>query len=61
LRDLGIHKMRLMTNNPKKIIGLEGYGLVVAERVSIETKPTAKNVRYLKTKQKKLGHMLNLD
>jgi 3,4-dihydroxy 2-butanone 4-phosphate synthase/GTP cyclohydrolase II len=50
-----------MTNNPKKIIGLEGYGLVVAERVSIETKPTAKNVRYLKTKQKKLGHMLNLD
>jgi 3,4-dihydroxy 2-butanone 4-phosphate synthase/GTP cyclohydrolase II len=61
LRDLGIRKMRLMTNNPKKIIGLEGYGLIVSERVSIEIKPTGSNVRYLKTKQKKMGHMLNFD
>jgi len=61
IRDLGIRKMRLMTNNPKKIIGLEGYGLIVSERVPIETKPTGSNVRYLKTKQNKLGHMLNVD
>lgn len=61
IRDLGIRKMRLMTNNPKKIVGLEGYGLIVSERVSIEMKPTGRNVRYLKTKQKKLGHILSFD
>ena len=61
IRDLGIRKMRLMTNNPKKIVGLEGYGLIVSERVSIEIRPTGRNVRYLKTKQKKLGHILNFD
>jgi 3,4-dihydroxy 2-butanone 4-phosphate synthase/GTP cyclohydrolase II len=61
LRDLGIHRMRLMTNNPKKIIGLEGYGLIVSERVPIEIKPTGSNVRYLKTKQKKMGHMLSFE
>lgn len=61
IRDLDIRKMRLMTNNPKKIIGLEGYGLVVSERVPIEVKPTRRNVRYLKTKQKKLGHILSFD
>lgn len=61
IRDLRIRKMRLMTNNPKKIVGLEGYGLIVSERVPIEIKPTGKNVRYLKTKQKKLGHILNFD
>lgn len=61
IRDLGIRKMRLMTNNPKKIIGLEGYGLIVSERVPIEIKPTGRNVRYLKTKQRKLGHMLSFD
>ena len=61
IRDLGIRKMRLMTNNPKKIVGLEGYGLIVSERVSIEITPTGRNVRYLKTKQKKLGHILNFD
>jgi len=61
IRDLGIRKMRLMTNNPKKIVGLEGYGLIVSERVPIEIKPTGRNVRYLKTKQKKLGHILNFD
>jgi 3,4-dihydroxy 2-butanone 4-phosphate synthase/GTP cyclohydrolase II len=61
IRDLEIRKMRLMTNNPKKIVGLEGYGLIVSERVPIEIKPTRRNVRYLKTKQKKLGHILNFD
>jgi 3,4-dihydroxy 2-butanone 4-phosphate synthase/GTP cyclohydrolase II len=61
LRDLGVHRMRLMTNNPKKIIGLEGYGLIVSERVPIEIKPTGSNVRYLKTKQKKMGHMLSFE
>ena len=61
IRDLRIRKMRLMTNNPKKIVGLEGYGLIVSERVPIEIKPTGKNVRYLKTKQKKLGHILSFD
>ena len=59
LVDLGVRKMRLMTNNPKKIVGLEGYGLKVVERVSIETRPNEKNILYLKTKKKKLGHMLN--
>jgi 3,4-dihydroxy 2-butanone 4-phosphate synthase/GTP cyclohydrolase II len=59
LVDLGVRKMRLMTNNPKKIVGLEGYGLKVVERVSIETKPTERNIIYLKTKKKKLGHMLD--
>jgi 3,4-dihydroxy 2-butanone 4-phosphate synthase/GTP cyclohydrolase II len=59
LKDLGIHKMRLMTNNPKKIKGLEGYGLTVVERVPIEMAPTKDNLAYLTTKQKKLGHILN--
>jgi len=61
IRDLGIRKMRLMTNNPKKIIGLEGYGLIVSERVPMEVQPKGSNVRYLKTKQKKLGHFLSVD
>ena len=61
IRDLGIRKMRLMTNNPKKIVGLEGYGLIVSERFPIEIKPSGRNVRYLRTKQKKLGHMLKFD
>jgi 3,4-dihydroxy 2-butanone 4-phosphate synthase/GTP cyclohydrolase II len=59
LVDLGVRKMRLMTNNPKKIVGLEGYGLKVVERVPIEAKPHEKNIIYLKTKKKKLGHMLD--
>lgn len=58
LVDLGVRKMRLITNNPKKIIGLEGYGLEIVERVSIETTPNDNNLIYLKTKKKKLGHML---
>ena len=59
LVDLGLKKIRLMTNNPRKIVGLEGYGLQVVERVSIEIKPEEGNIRYLKTKKKKLGHILD--
>jgi 3,4-dihydroxy 2-butanone 4-phosphate synthase / GTP cyclohydrolase II len=59
LNDLGVRKMRLLTNNPRKIKGLEGYGLTVVERVSIEMSPTKDNLAYLKTKQEKLGHILN--
>ena len=58
LVDLGARKLRLMTNNPRKIIGLEGYGLQIVERVPIEVKPHEKNINYLKTKKKKLGHLL---
>jgi 3,4-dihydroxy 2-butanone 4-phosphate synthase/GTP cyclohydrolase II len=58
LADLGLKNIRLMTNNPKKIIGLEGYGLKVVERVSIEMSATKVNERYLKTKKDKMGHLL---
>ncbi len=60
LADLGLHKIRLMTNNPRKIIGLEGYGIKVVERVSIETKPLQENIEYLKAKVKKMGHLLSI-
>ena len=60
LADLGLHKIRLMTNNPRKIIGLEGYGIEVVERISIETKPLKENIEYLKTKAKKMGHLLSI-
>ena len=59
LKDLGIKKMRLMTNNPKKIVGLSGYGLEIVERVPIEIKPQENNRDYLKTKKNKMGHILN--
>jgi 3,4-dihydroxy 2-butanone 4-phosphate synthase/GTP cyclohydrolase II len=59
LADLGLHKIRLMTNNPRKIIGLEGYGIKVVERVPIETKPLQENIEYLKAKVKKMGHLLS--
>jgi 3,4-dihydroxy 2-butanone 4-phosphate synthase/GTP cyclohydrolase II len=55
---LGVRKMRLLTNNPKKIIGLEGYGLSIVERVPIEARPHEKNISYLSAKKKKLGHIL---
>jgi 3,4-dihydroxy 2-butanone 4-phosphate synthase/GTP cyclohydrolase II len=60
LADLGLHKIRLMTNNPRKIIGLEGYGIKVVERVPIETKPLQENIEYLKAKVKKMGHLLSI-
>ena len=58
LKNLGLGKIRLMTNNPRKIVGLEGYGLQVVERVSIEVSPKEDNIKYLRTKQEKLGHMI---
>ena len=61
LRDLGVGKMRLLTNNPKKIIGLTGYGLEVVERVPLEIYPNQHNERYLKTKRDKLGHLILID
>lgn len=59
LFDLGVRKLRLMTNNPKKVIGLEGYGLEVIERVPIEVEPNSYNLNYLKTKKEKLGHLFH--
>jgi 3,4-dihydroxy 2-butanone 4-phosphate synthase/GTP cyclohydrolase II len=61
LADLGLHKIRLLTNNPKKVIGLESYGLRIVETVQLRTQPTPYNLEYLKTKQKKLGHLLEVD
>jgi 3,4-dihydroxy 2-butanone 4-phosphate synthase/GTP cyclohydrolase II len=57
--DLGIKKMRLMTNNPKKVVGLEGYGLEVVERVPLEINPNDINKDYLETKKNKMGHLFN--
>lgn len=59
--DLGVKKMRLMTNNPKKVVGLEGYGLQVVERVPLEIVPNSINKEYLETKQKKMGHLFSGD
>ncbi len=61
LLDLGVRRMRLLTNNPKKIVGLEGYGLEVVERVPIEMPARAANRRYLATKKTKLGHLLTVE
>ena len=58
LKKVGLGKLRLLTNNPRKIVGLEGYGLQVVERVPIEVSPKKDNLKYLRTKQKKLGHMI---
>lgn len=60
LADLGLSEIRLMTNNPRKIVGLEAYGLRVVERIPIEMLPTGSNRRYLDTKRTKLGHLLSL-
>ncbi|MCM8775787.1 MAG: bifunctional 3,4-dihydroxy-2-butanone-4-phosphate synthase/GTP cyclohydrolase II [Candidatus Omnitrophica bacterium] len=60
LKDLGLTQLRLMTNNPRKIVGLEGHGLRVVERVALELPPHPHNLKYLKTKKEKLGHLLNL-
>ncbi len=60
LRDLGLTTIRLLTNNPRKIVGLEGYGLKIIERVPMEIPASARNRRYLETKRDKLGHLLDL-
>ena len=60
LRHLGIHKMRLLTNNPVKRVGLEAYGLEIVENVSIETTPNPYNINYLRTKKERMGHTLHL-
>ena len=60
LRDLGVRKMRLMTNNPSKYIALNGYGLEIVERVPLEVAPTDSSRDYLRTKREKLGHLLKL-
>ncbi|OPZ77464.1 MAG: Riboflavin biosynthesis protein RibBA [bacterium ADurb.Bin431] len=61
LWDLGVRKIALLTNNPKKIIGLKGYGLEVVERVPIEVEPNSVNGFYLETKRDKLGHLIMMD
>ncbi|EGL83185.1 GTP cyclohydrolase-2 [Caldalkalibacillus thermarum TA2.A1] len=61
LKDIGVRKMRLLTNNPRKIAGLEGYDLEIVERVPIQTEIHQENRRYLETKKSKLGHLLHMD
>jgi 3,4-dihydroxy 2-butanone 4-phosphate synthase/GTP cyclohydrolase II len=58
LANLRLRQIKLITNNPRKIVGIEGYGLKVVERVPVEVPPRAANVRYLRTKKAKLGHLL---
>ena len=60
LVDLGLENIRILTNNPRKVVGLEGYGLKIVERVSLEVEPNPINYRYLKTKKEKLGHDLTI-
>jgi 3,4-dihydroxy 2-butanone 4-phosphate synthase / GTP cyclohydrolase II len=61
LKDLGLQKIKLLTNNPMKIIGLEGYDLEIVERVPIEVSPNEANEKYLRTKQEKMGHLFTID
>ena len=58
LTDLGVHKLRVMTNNPRKFVGLSGYGLEIVERLPIEISPSETTEKYLRTKKEKLGHKL---
>ncbi len=60
LVDLGVRKLKLLTNNPKKVVGLEGYGIEITRRVPIEIVPNENNMRYMKTKQDKMGHFLKI-
>jgi len=59
LTDLGLSEIKILTNNPRKIVGLEGHGLKIIKRIRLETKPKKTNVKYLQTKKIKLGHLLN--
>ena len=61
LHDLGVKKMKLITNNPKKMVGLEGYKLSIVEQVETEIKPNEYNRCYLECKKLKMGHLLNID
>jgi 3,4-dihydroxy 2-butanone 4-phosphate synthase/GTP cyclohydrolase II len=58
LCDLGLKRIRLLTNNPKKLVGLQGHGLEVVEQLPIKVKPNPHNARYLKTKRERMGHLL---
>jgi 3,4-dihydroxy 2-butanone 4-phosphate synthase/GTP cyclohydrolase II len=58
LHELGLHRIRLLTNNPRKFVGLEGYGLEIVDRLPIEIPASDHSRRYLKTKKEKLGHLL---
>jgi 3,4-dihydroxy 2-butanone 4-phosphate synthase/GTP cyclohydrolase II len=60
LADLGLHKVRLLSNNPKKVLGLKSYGLEVTETVPIICAPNPYNLRYLETKETKMGHTLGI-
>ena len=60
LRDLGVRKMRLMTNNPSKYVAIDGYGLEIVERVPLEVNPTDRSRKYLEAKKNKMGHLLKL-
>ena len=60
LLDIGVRKMKLLTNNPRKVKGLEGFGLQIVERVPIEIEPNGTNSKYLKVKKDKLGHILSM-
>jgi 3,4-dihydroxy 2-butanone 4-phosphate synthase/GTP cyclohydrolase II len=61
LADLGLKKIRLLTNNPRKITGIEGFGLEIVERIPIQAVTNKRNIRYLKTKKEKMGHILNIE
>ena len=61
LREIGVSKIRLLTNNPVKRVGLEGYGLEIVENVPIEIRPNQYNERYLHTKQERMGHLLHFN
>ena len=60
IRDIGIKRIKLLTNNPKKIVGLEGYGLEISARIPVEIEPIPENLKYLSTKKERMGHMLNI-
>ena len=60
LKDLGLTTIRILTNNPKKVIGLRGYGIEIVQRIPLTINPTKKNVKYLKTKKEKLGHLIDI-